>query len=98
MLKNLGLVSANGLLMFAKIIEVAAHHGQDLQTVAMRYALERFLARVFAADAPKVLAVDGTAAAILSSDTVTLKAGSRCSSPRGSIPLTDAPPPTPTSM
>jgi len=72
-----GLVTGNGLLVFARIVELSAVHGMDIQTVAMRYALERFLARVFARDLPSPadLSLDGASRMEVSQDTLTLKGG-----------------------
>jgi hypothetical protein len=75
MLRKVELVSINGLLVFQRIVELAATRGMDLHGLAMRYALERFLARVYSADAPKPLTFDASSTMEIGQDSITLKGG-----------------------
>lgn len=78
MLRKLELVSANGLLAMHRIVELSARHGMDMHGLAMRYALERFLSRIFANDAGGKLALGAEAAGQrveIDADSVTLKGG-----------------------
>jgi len=75
MLRKAELVSVNGMLVFARIVELSATRGLDLHGLSMRYALERFLARVFAPDAPATIGLDGTSRMELGQDSITLKGG-----------------------
>jgi hypothetical protein len=64
-----------GIEKFKELRGIARERGFDVHVVALRYALERFLARLFAArDAGRVV-LDATAEHAVSADTLTLKGG-----------------------
>lgn len=69
------LVTPAGVAVFRRLREIARERGVDVHVVALRYALERFLARLFEArDAGRVV-LDATAVHAVSADTLVLKGG-----------------------
>ena len=73
MIRKLELSCPAGLEAFSRIKKLAFSKKLEPQDVAMRYALERFLARLFAE--PAGMALDRSATCEFSPDTLTLKGG-----------------------
>ncbi len=73
MMRKLELSCPAGLEAFSRIKKLAFSKKLEPQDVAMRYALERFLARLFAE--PAGMTLDGTATCEFSPETLTLKGG-----------------------
>jgi hypothetical protein len=76
MRKKLDLVAPAGVAAFGEIMKVARSTGRNHQVVGLRYALERFLSRVFASTEADRLCLDPSNMAIgVGSDAITLKGG-----------------------
>lgn len=75
MIRNPELSCPAGEVAFRRLRAVARERGVDVHVVALRYALERFLARLFSGDGPGRVALDATAEHAVRADTLTLKGG-----------------------
>lgn len=76
MRKRLDLVTPRGVEVFAEILRVARSEGRTHQVVGLRYALERFLSRVFGSAAAGRLHLDpGRMEIGVAGDAVVLKGG-----------------------
>lgn len=69
------MVTPAGVAVFRQLREIARDRGVDVHVVALRYALERFLARLFEARAAGRVVLDATATHVVSADTLVLKGG-----------------------